>query len=211
MRTLFLLPAIMLCFFALSNCAGDQEEQIPIEKIEMTDDFGNLEVFARRKSNYAREGLYTKKSPQGAVIEHAYFENDTLDGPRVLYYEQGDTQIVENYQKGVYIGSYRFYYPSGQLQQEGRYENNQMTGSWNQYFENGQLKETVRFENNQENGPFTEYYENGNLKAEGEFKNGAYEQGELKLYNEAGKLVRIMNCEQGICHTQWVAEEEEGK
>jgi antitoxin component YwqK of YwqJK toxin-antitoxin module len=206
MRVLFFISTIVLLSFAASNCTGSQETQIPVEQVEMTDDYGNMEVYARRKSNYAKEGLYTKKSPQGTVLEQAFFKNDTLDGPRVLYYEQGDTQTVENYQKGLYIGPYRLYYPSGQLQQEGRYENNQMTGSWKQYYKNGQLKEIVQFEGNQENGPFVEYHENGALKAEGQYQNGPYEQGELKLYDEAGKLVRIMDCEQGTCRTQSEAE-----
>ena len=177
-----------------------------MEKVEISDDYGNLEVYTRRKSNFAREGLYTRLSAEGNLIEQATYKNDTLDGPRVLFSEQGDTQSIENFQMGLFIGPYRVYYSSGQLQQEGRYENNQMTGPWKKCYENGQLMEIVNFKDNQENGAFTEYYENGNLKAEGQFLDGAFEQGELKLYNEAGVLVKIMDCERGICRTRWQGE-----
>lgn len=203
MRTIF-LSVVFATLLAAGSCGGGE---IPVEKVEVADDYGNQEIYTRRKANYAKEGLYTRKSPVGNVIEEAFYLNDTLDGRRVLYYEQGDTQQVEHYQSGLYVGPYREYYPSGQLRQEGQYENNQMAGSWKQYYENGQLKEIVHFENNQENGAFVEYYENGALKAEGQYQNGAYEQGELKLYDETGKLIKIMDCEQGVCRTRWDAEE----
>ena len=84
-----------------------------------------------------------------------------------------------------------------------------MTGKWKGYYDNGALKEEVIFVNNQENGPFIEYYPNGKLKAEGTYLEGDYEQGELKLYNESGELIRRMNCEKGVCKTVWKAEGEE--
>lgn len=205
MRAIF-LSVVFSTLLAAGGCGGGEGE-IPVEKVETTDDYGNLEIYTRRKANYAKEGLYTRKSSGGNIIEQAFFINDTLDGRRILFYEQGDTQQVEHYQMGWYVGPYREYYPSGQLRQEGQYENNQMAGPWKQYYENGQLKEIVHFENNQENGAFVEYYENGNLKAEGQYQNGAYEQGELKLYDETGKLAKIMDCEQGVCRARWEAEE----
>lgn len=59
--------------------------------------------------------------------------------------------------------------------------------------------EVVSFSDNEENGLFVEYYENGNLKVEGYYRNGDYEYGLLKLYDEIGELIKIMNCENGIC------------
>jgi len=53
-----------------------------------------------------------------------------------------------------------------------------------------------------------EYHPNGSLKAEGQYLNGDFEQGELKLYDETGRLVRIMDCEQGVCRTRWQAAED---
>lgn len=207
MRNLFILFMLGVIGLAGNNCSGG-EGRTPVEQVETTDEYGNQEVYTRRKSDYAKEGLYTKLTPQRQKMEEAFYRNDTLDGRRVLYYEQGDTQSVEHYRMGAYLGPYRSYYPGGQLQQEGLYDNNEMTGPWKLYYENGQLKEVVNFAENQENGPFIEYHENGQLKAEGQYRNGAFEQGELKLYNESGELIRIMDCEQGVCRTRWQAEGE---
>ncbi|MCB9272045.1 MAG: hypothetical protein H6561_21145 [Lewinellaceae bacterium] len=81
-----------------------------------------------------------------------------------------------------------------------------MSGVWKRYYQGGQLMEEVAFSGNKENGPFKEYYENGNIKAEGSYLNGPKEDGELKLYDEQGTLVKKMECSDGVCHTTWQAE-----
>ena len=83
-----------------------------------------------------------------------------------------------------------------------------MNGPWLGYHENGQLKERVQFQDNDENGPFVEYHPNGNLAAEGTYKDGDNEDGELKIYDESGALLRTMLCDRGRCRTTWSAEQE---
>jgi len=180
-----------------------------VEQVENIDSYGYTERYQRSKEDFAKQGLYQKFDEQGQLIEEAMYLDDTLNGLRVLYYETGDTQIVETYQGGIFEGPYRLYYESGQLNLSGGYVANEMTGDWSRYYENGQLMERVRFESNAENGPFIEYYENGNLKAEGAYLNGDNEHGLLKLYDEQGELKRKMNCEHGICRTIWKREGEE--
>ena len=63
--------------------------------------------------------------------------------------------------------------------------------------------EETRLANNEENGPFKEYYKNGKVKTEGTYQRGPYEHGELLMYNEAGELVKKMQCADGECHTTW--------
>ena len=64
--------------------------------------------------------------------------------------------------------------------------------------------------NNTESGPFTEYWPNGNLMTEGvymEIEEGeSAENGELKEYDESGRLIRIAECENGVCRTKWKLE-----
>lgn len=58
--------------------------------------------------------------------------------------------------------------------------------------------------NNEENGPFTEYHENGQKAWEGTFLNGDNEYGLLQQYDEAGTLIKKMNCDSlGVCTTIW--------
>lgn len=193
--------ALILIVLACWSCRD-------LETVEHTDEFGNIERYERRKSDFAKEGWYHRLEQNGAMIEAAQYHNDTLDGMRILFYENGDTSIVEHYRHGNFHGAYRMYYENGQLQQAGRYEDNLMQGSWVQYYESGQLKEDVLFVNGDENGPFTEYHENGQLATKGSYKDGDNEDGELLIYDEKGELIRRMNCVMGRCSTVWSAEKE---
>jgi antitoxin component YwqK of YwqJK toxin-antitoxin module len=195
----FLLLAFLL--FSVS-CS-----QPRTERVERTDEYGYLETFERRLEDFAKEGHYRKTKPDGTLVEEAHYQHDTLHGIRVLYYDSGDTSIVESYRAGLFDGPYRRYHDNGQLQQSGQYARNELVGTWTSYYDNGQIREIVQFENNLENGPFIEYYANGKLKAEGTYLDGDNEHGPLKLYNEAGELVRTMNCERGRCQTTWAAED----
>ncbi len=196
---------LAFCLLALLLFACKQKGAL--ETIENKDEAGYVERYTRRKSDFAKEGLYTRIDPQGKKVEEALYKNDTLDGWRILYYETGDTQVLESYKTGLFHGIYKVYFPEGGVKLLGQYADNEMTGLWKGYYENGSIKEEVTFEKSEENGPFVEYYPNGKLKAQGNYLNGDYEHGELKLYDEAGQLIKTMQCDKGICRTTWEAKE----
>jgi len=197
-RLLLLFLGISLCFSCTEN---------PIETIEEVNSYGEKEVYQRRKSDFAKEGTYTRFDKNGKKVEEATYVNNELDGERKLFFENGEVEIVETYKGGKYDGLFKQFFPEGQLQQEGVYTNGAMNGDWKGYYSNGQLKEVVAFVDNNENGPFVEYYENGKLKAEGGYKDGDQEHGLLKLYDENGELDRKMDCELGRCYTIWTKED----
>jgi antitoxin component YwqK of YwqJK toxin-antitoxin module len=179
-----------------------------LEVIKDTDDFNETIEFSRKKTDYAKQGLFIRKDSIGRLLETAFYRNDTLHGSRILYYpETGKKQVVENYKNGNFDGIFQAYYPSGLLEQEGIYIVNVMDSTWVRYYDTGQVKEEVVFRDNEENGPFKEYHANGNIKAEGFFKDGDHEHGLLKLYDEMGELIKTMNCKNGICKTIWKKEE----
>jgi antitoxin component YwqK of YwqJK toxin-antitoxin module len=193
---------ILLLFFLL---ACQQKH----EKVEQRDEYGYTEMYFRDKVDYAKEGLYERFNTDDIKVEEAHYNNDTLDGYRILYYETGDTQIVEHYQKGRFDGPFLAYYDNGKIEIEGQYVYNEMDGPWKRYYRDGQLMEVVTFRENAENGPFTEYHPNGKLKAEGTYVNGDGEHGLLKLYDESGELIKTMNCDYGVCRTVWSKEKNE--
>jgi antitoxin component YwqK of YwqJK toxin-antitoxin module len=121
-------------------------------------------------------------------------------------------ESIEHYQKGEYHGKYQKFYESGQLKIEQEFVDGAMQGFSLRYYPNGVLEEKVTIRDSEENGPFWEYYENGNLKTEGSYApsedasfsdNVSLEQGELKEYDENGQLIRIADCNKGVCLTRW--------
>ncbi|MEL7219869.1 MAG: toxin-antitoxin system YwqK family antitoxin [Bacteroidota bacterium] len=191
---------LLLSFLLVTNCDDG------LETVSEQDEFGNTITYKRRKVDAARQGLAETTDPIGQLIELAHYEADTLHGQRILFYVTGDTNIVENYNMGVFDGPYRAYFEEGILKQEGQYKNNELVGTWRSYHDNGQLKEAVQFANNEENGPFVEYHPDGKLAAEGSYLDGDNEHGELKIYNENGELLRTMMCDKGRCQTTWSAD-----
>lgn len=182
------------------------DDEAMTETVEREDDYGNLERYSRRKNDYARQGIFSKFDKEGRLLEQAQYENDTLNGLRVLFFEEtGDTNVVETYSRGRFHGPYRVYYPGGKIELLANYSNNVMEGEVKKYYETGELMEIVTFQDNEENGPFKEYYTNGNLKTEGFYMKGDNEHGLLKMFNEAGELVKTMNCQHGVCRTIWKA------
>ncbi len=195
----------VLCL--LAACGNDSGLEEGLEWVERTDAYNNLERYSRRTADYAKEGELMRISPDGNVIELAEYENDTLNGKRIMFAENGDTLVIEHHQEGLFHGEYRAYYDGGKLELMGTYTANSMEGEWKRFYQNGQLMEVVSFSDNEENGPFIEYHENSQLKAEGYYRNGDHEHGLLKLYDEAGELEKTMNCEDGICRTVWTKED----
>jgi antitoxin component YwqK of YwqJK toxin-antitoxin module len=176
------------------------------ETITETDHNGFKITFERDKISKRKDGKFTKFYASGAKNEECVFQQDSLQGERKLFYENGQVQVVENYKNNRYEGNYKSFYENGTVEQEGLYVNNQMSGEWKTYYKNGQLKEVVTFAHNLENGPFREFFENGKLKTEGTYSEGDTEVGELKEYHVSGQLIRISNCVGGACKTTWMAD-----
>ena len=178
-----------------------------LEKVEEAGEFGEVVQYERNKKTFAKEGEFTRRTSKGKIIEKANYKNDTLHGQRILFFENGQPEIIETYQNGIFVGSYQDFHENGKVKMEGEYTNGQMEGLWKVYYANGQLKEEVNFHLSEENGPFKEYHENGKIKAEGTYLEGDNEDGLLQLYDETGTLVKKMDCKKGVCHTTWTKDQ----
>jgi len=213
------IPLLVLIFLPMiiwrcsDNDRGKQgtdvtpaKKEVMLEKVESRDEDGNLITYSKLVHSSAKEGIFRKMSPDSVLIEVANYHNDTLDGRRILFSMKGDTETIETYRKGKFEGPYLSYYQNGKLAFTGLYQNNSMEGIWERFYESGQLMEKVTFSNNQENGPFVEYNENGSIKTEGTYVNGDNEDGELKMYDKNGMLIRKMQCDNGMCKTIWKKE-----
>jgi antitoxin component YwqK of YwqJK toxin-antitoxin module len=150
------------------------------------------------------DGPYSEKNDKGVIVEKGEFKNGLQEGKRFLYFDNGAVKAEENYVKGNFEGPFKEFFENGKLFQQGQYVNNAMTGIWKTYYDTGELKEEVTFVENNENGPFKEYHKNGKVKYEGSYKDGDNEDGEMKVFNEDGELVKKLDCKKGKCTTIWV-------
>ena len=176
------------------------------ETVTQTDEFNYRITFQRDKKKQTKEGLYQRFSPAGVLVEASDYQNDSLHGMRRYYYDNGRLQSEEGFERGLNHGHYRKYDENGSLVIEQNYIHGAMEGNSVRYYPNGKVMEVVAIVHNEENGPFKEYYENGQIKAEGTYiyqDDAAVEQGELREYDSVGVLIRIADCEAGICRTRW--------
>jgi antitoxin component YwqK of YwqJK toxin-antitoxin module len=197
---------LQILLFSIFLWACNQSD---IEIIEIKDNNQQLvEQYQQSKKDKAKVGFYKKFGANNTLIEEATYINGQLDGKQNFYYQNGKLEITQTYLHGRLNGKYQKFYENGKVSIEQDYVNGVMDGFSIAYYENGNMKEKVTMKENEENGPFTEYHENGNLKAEGTYMTpddtdfvGNKEQGELKLYDENGKLEKVMMCELGVCKT----------
>lgn len=180
------------------------------ETIENKDERGKvIERYTINKKTKKKEGEYTAFFPSGAKLEESQYLNDSLNGERKLFYENGQVDQIFHHANGMFEGKYQKFNEQGKLTNEGQYVNNVASGIWKRWYDSGQLMEEVSISDNMENGPFKEYYENGKIKAEGSYLDGENENGELKMYDENGELQKKMYCEYGVCFNAWTKEKGE--
>lgn len=194
-RTIFFL---LLFFFA---ACGPR-----LEEVEQVDAEGNKTVYSRIVTTQQKQGDWRWYNPEGVLMEWSQYEADALHGFRRLYYESGALLSEEQFEQGIPVGTYRKYFEDGKPYIVQTYQMGMLEGWSVRYYPNGQVMEEVLLHHNEEQGPFKEYYENGQLKATGTYayvEDAAVEQGELREYDTTGVLVRIAQCEAGICQTKW--------
>lgn len=200
------VPIVLFLFFLAIACGPEGSQMLGKKKlieIDSINAFGEREQYYILPENGIKEGPLKRWSPNGHLMEEAFYSDGQLDQMRILYYENGDTQIVETYQIGMFHGPYRLYYPGEKLQWQATYQKNSLEGVCIKYYESGGVMEEVTFHENSENGPFREFYPDGTLKTEGQYRNGDREHGELKFYDESGRHYKTMHCEDGLCRTVW--------
>ena len=180
-----------------------------LDSREETDALGFRTEYQVSPETGEREGVTRRYDPQDRLVSEETYVNGQLDGTRTAYYPDGKPELVENYRAGQFEGEYITYDSLGNLRLHGQYLDGAMAKVWTRYWPDGGVREVVTFRDNKENGPFREWHENGNASAAGEYLNGK-EEGTLYVYDETGTLEAVRECQTGVCHTQWRADEAGG-
>ena len=176
------------------------------EVVETTNEFGRKIRYERRKSDFAKEGKFERFDENNALADDAIYQNDTFNGVHHFYYPNGKVDMEVNYSHGLEHGPYKKYFESGALEITYNFFNGAIEGESIRYYPNGKVMEVVSIVHSEENGPFKEYYDTGVLKTAGNYiyvDDAPAENGELQEYDSTGVLVRIANCDSGICRTKW--------
>jgi len=177
-----------------------------IQKAEIKNGDGYLIETFEFIGDSIKHGLQTKFVGK-EIKEKASYKKGVLNGQRNIYFKNGLIEVEENYVDGKHHGPYRVYYPNGNLNIEGEYTDGKMQGIIKKYYESGEIMEEVTMKDNLENGPFKEFHVNGNVQWVGTYLNGDNEYGELKQYDETGKLIKKMMCDSmAVCQTIWTLE-----
>ena len=75
-------------------------------------------------------------------------EERKLDGPVLMYYDNGQLKAERIYKNAKLNGAYRMYYDNGQLKLEGTYKDDKMDGTFRHYNRNGQLQSEEVYRDN---------------------------------------------------------------
>jgi antitoxin component YwqK of YwqJK toxin-antitoxin module len=96
------------------------------------------------------------------------------------------------------IDTVREYHENGRVKSESIMVNGKIVGHKNVYFTSGQKAGFYSYENGLRKGVFETYHENGKLRTKGFFKNDSTIDGELKIMDTTGMVIKVLLYENGI-------------
>ena len=107
---------------------------IQILVILLVPTMGCDQLSGRKKTDQDGKNMALKVEPIKSLSERK------LNGPVLMYYDNGRLKAERTYKDAKLNGSYRMYYESGQLKLEGTYKDDKMDGTFRHYDQNGRLE-----------------------------------------------------------------------
>ena len=163
----------------------------------------------------------------GARVAGAAVPN--LDGPVVLYHNNGRVWIEATYDDGRIVGKWTEYYDNGQVYRTGetfgsanglnRIDDPLRTGQWLHFYPDGTLQFEGFYRNNLLVGRAVQYHPNGQVRFEGTFDNGRlsglwveyWDNGQVRQIGEAYGSERGLNSLEAPLKTgHWTAYQQDG-
>lgn len=104
---------------------------------------------------------------------------------------QGKIAFKGVYNHGLREGKFRTYYlESGELQFDNSFVNDKLQGIQKAYSKSGILLWVANYTNGIKTGKETKYYPNGSIKAELNYTDEGELEGNIKVYDEQGNLLK---------------------
>jgi hypothetical protein len=155
MKTLFLLPILLLSLISCSNETADSVISCSNETADS--------IAKSADSLIKRDNLYYKK-----------FSDTPFTGIHLKRFQNGNTSVEQNYKDGTPDGEFFVYLPNGQLDEKGCFKNRKKEGEWVKYWDTGDLNERGYYKNGKKEGKWVWFNGDGSLDPvdSGIYKNG---------------------------------------
>lgn len=186
-------------------------------------------------SNGKKQGVWSKKYPNGNLRYSGAFKNDKEIGEFKFFDKKGklvSTRTYElpggkawckmyNFQERLHAqgymlgkekeGEWIFYSKNGQdTVSIESYVNGRLEGIQKTYFENGKIASEINFVNGMKQGDFIQYFSDGSKEQEGYYEKGQL-HGALKIWYKTGQLKRKAFYEMSIETGKWIYYDPDGR
>jgi antitoxin component YwqK of YwqJK toxin-antitoxin module len=115
--------------------------------------------------NHLYQGKWKFYHKDGETIKQIVeYVNDTLNGVREDYWENGNLKSAVNIINGKHNGSSLHHYENGDLEEKNNLKNGELHGSMVKYYKNKNIESERKYWNGELIDSCKSYYENGQLK-----------------------------------------------
>ena len=126
------------------------------------------------------------------------YKNGLKDGLYMLFNENGQLLVSENYKENLLNGLFDYFHENGQLHVKGIYKNgNPIDGQLEYFFSNGSIKKRENYKDGKLNGPYESFYEDGTIEIKVNYKDGKL-NGLWEGFHENGTIADKVNIKDGI-------------
>ena len=155
LRTMVMMPAVVLCSFTACRHAARQETQTlsPAEPSEVVEEFwpgGELrvrkEILSQPDGSVVEHGTFTQWYAGGQKEYEAEFVRGVLEGTEIRWHENGQKSTETEYVGGQRHGHRRVWDRAGALRKEEHFLDGQPHGTWTVWHPDGRIKAQSRFD-----------------------------------------------------------------
>jgi antitoxin component YwqK of YwqJK toxin-antitoxin module len=149
--------------------------------------------------NHKMEGEAKEFYPTGQIKMASELKQGVLNGPLVVYSEQGKPTLITSFVDGVETGEHKEFYPTGKLFRVVSMNQNEKNGLEKSYYETGQLMSEIPYKAHKIHGVYKEWNKQGVLIFEASYDQGL-RHGKFAKYYDDGKPKLIQTFVQDLPH-----------
>lgn len=137
---------ILILALVLVGCLKSKREQPKISNLEFIDTIlvsGRKTIGMTKDSR--KEGLWLTLFADGKIAFIEFFESNMMNGPFIMYYENGSIRKYMEMKNDINHGKYINYYDNGQIQSEMTFVNDTIDGIYRAYTYDGELEKAYEY------------------------------------------------------------------